>query len=94
MARDLAARVHVAAGAGFVALWALVVADLALHSTPLRRFAELVLLALVVLAMLRASRHIRILATVLAAGTALAAWRAGDLRGGERGLRAAPPSGA
>ena len=94
MARDLAARVHVAAGAGFVALWALVVADLALHSTPLRRFAELVLLALVVLAMLRASRHIRILATVLAAGTALAAWRAGDLGVVERGLRAALPIGA
>jgi hypothetical protein len=94
VARDLAARLHVAAGRLFVALWLLVVLDLSLGSTGLRRTSEIVLALLMALAVLNASRHIRALAALLAAGTAALAWRAGGWSVLDRGMHAALAVGA
>ncbi len=94
MARDLAARLHVASGWLFVALWGLVVADLALHADAVRRAAEVALAILILLAMLKASPHIRALGGVLLTGTGLLAWSGGDWRLVERGLHAALAIGA
>jgi hypothetical protein len=94
VARDLAARLHVAAGRLFVALWGLVLLDLGLHALPVRRAAEGVLVALMGLALLKASRHIRILALLLAGGTLALAWRGGGWAAIDRGLAAALPVGA
>ena len=94
MARDLAARLHVAAGRLFVALWGLVVLDLALNALPVRRCAEVVLAALMALALLKASRHIRFLAILLAGATVALAWRGGGWAAIDRGLAAALPVGA
>jgi len=94
VARDLAARLHVASGWLFVALWGLVVADLALHADAVRRAAEVALAILILLAMLKASPHIRALGGVLLTGTGLLAWSGGDWRLVERGLHAALAIGA
>ncbi len=94
MARDLAARIHVASGRLFVALWALVVLDLALPLPGVRRAAEATIALLIALALLRASAHIRVLAVVLLGASAAIAVRAGDWTLVERGLRAALAVGA
>lgn len=94
MAGYLASRLHVAGGWLFVALWLLVVADLGLDAPALRRLAEGVLALLILLAMLKASPHIRLLACVLLAGTATLMWRSGDWGAIERGLHAALGVGA
>lgn len=94
MAGHLAASLHVGAGRLFVGLWALVVLGLALPSWALRTAAEATLAALMALALLKASPHIRVLATVLLGLTLLLTLHAGSLDPIERGLRAALAVGA
>jgi len=72
----------------------LVVLDLALRWLPLRHFAEGALALLMGLALLKASTHIRVQATVLFTATAVLTWRSGDWAVLERGLRAALLMGA
>jgi len=90
----LAARLDVVSGRLFLALWVLVVVDLGVRWLPLRHFAEVVLALLMLLALLKASTHIRVLAAVLLSATAVATWRAGDWTVLERGLRAGLLMGA
>lgn len=94
MAGHLAPRLNVVSGWLFVALWLLVVADLGLQAPALRRVAEGVLALLILLAMLKASPHIRLLATVLLTGTGILMWRSADWGVIERGLGAALAVGA
>ena len=94
MAGHLASRLNVVGGWLFVALWLLVVVDLGLQAPTLRRLAEGVLALLILLAMLKASPHIRLLATVLLTGTGVLMWRAADWGVIERGLGAALAVGA
>jgi hypothetical protein len=94
VAGDLAPRLNVVSGWLFVALWLLVVVDLGLQSPALRRVAEGVLALLILLAMLKASPHIRLLASVLLTGTGVLMWRAEDWGVIERGLGAALAVGA
>jgi hypothetical protein len=90
----LAPRLDVASGWLFVALWLLVVVDLGLRSLALRHLAEGVLALLILLAMLKASPHIRLLAAVLLVATGMLMWRAADWGVIERGLGAALAVGA
>ncbi|MGE3921764.1 MAG: hypothetical protein AB7G13_02410 [Lautropia sp.] len=90
----MAARSDVVAGFSFIALWGVVVANLALRQPALRTIGEALLCLLIALALLRASRHIRLLASVLLLATAALAWRAGDWRIAERGLGGALAVGA
>ena len=89
MARDLAAQLHVAGGLLFLALWALVVANLGLDSSLLRAVGEGVLALVVLLASWRASRHIRILAAIMAAATVTVAVSTGEWQFVQRGLGSA-----
>lgn len=94
MAGHLAPRLNVVGGWLFVALWLLVVVDLGLQVPALRRFAEVVLALLILLAMLKASPHIRLLATILLSGTVVLMWRAADGGVIQRGLGATLAVGA
>jgi hypothetical protein len=94
VAGHLAPRLNVVGGWLFVALWLLVVVDLGLQAPALRLLAEGVLALLILLAMLKASPHIRLLATVLLSGTVFLMWRAADWGVIERGLGAALAVGA
>jgi len=94
VAGHLAPRLNVVSGWLFVGLWLLVVVDLGLQSTALRRLAEAVLALLILLAMLKASPHIRLLAGVLLSATGVLMWRASDWWVIERGLGAALAVGA
>lgn len=94
MAGHLAPRLNVVGGWLFVALWLLVVVDLGLQMPALKRLAEGVLSLLILLAMLKASPHIRLLATVLLTATGVLMWRAADWGVIERGLGSALAVGA
>lgn len=89
MARNLAPWPHVAAGTLFLLLWFLVVANLGFHAPPLKRAGEGILALLILLAGWRASLHIRLMAAVLAAGTAAVAVRTGGWSAIDRGLGSA-----
>ena len=90
----MASAVDVAKGRLFALLWLLVVLDLGLDSIALRRVAEVLLALLMLLALVDASTHIRVLALLLFGGTAAFVWRSGDWATLERGLAGALAIGA